>query len=251
MRYKGIICFSAIDWNYLKQRTHYLMAGLAEKGYKVLFIENTGVRCPNVNDIPRVINRIQNAIAQEVPSQIQENLEVFSPLAIPLPFNTLALAYNKKYLVLRINNFLKKNRLKPSDVILWTYLATPVVLSLAGDLDWGLIIYDVVSDPKLIQPDLEPYEKQLLKKADLTFFASATLLKKYCDYTKTPLLLKDGFNLELSYKKVSIPEIKEMPHPRFIYIGGINKKLRLDLIEELAEHFPEGSVILGALVLET
>jgi hypothetical protein len=58
LRYKGVVCFSAIDWDFLKQRTHYLMTGLAKEGLKILFIENTGVRCPGVSDIPRVVNRI-------------------------------------------------------------------------------------------------------------------------------------------------------------------------------------------------
>ncbi|BAF60763.1 glycosyltransferase [Pelotomaculum thermopropionicum SI] len=244
MRYKGVICFSAVDWDFLKQRTHYLMAGLAEKGLRVFFVENTGVRCPGLNDMPRVISRLRTAAGQIKNVEVSSNLDIFSPLAIPFPFSIFAITYNKQYFKLKINNYLKKYNLKPSEIIFWTYLATPVVLSIIRDYKWGVTVYDIVSDSKIIQPRLAPYEEQLLKGSDFTFFASITLYDKYYKLAKNPVLFKDGFNLEIVNKNIDIPEIKEMQRPRFIYIGGLNKKLCLDFIIELAKYFQNGSVIL-------
>jgi glycosyltransferase involved in cell wall biosynthesis len=176
--------------------------------------------------------------------EIPANIDVFSPLAIPLPFNSLAVVYNRQYIKCKINSFLETNDLKPSEVIFWTYLATPAVLLLMKDYKWGVTIYDVVSDPKLIQSRLAPYEEQLIKEADFTFFASITLLDEYSKITKNPVLLIDGFNLKIINEKGVFSKINKMQKPRFVYIGGLNKKLRLDFIVELAKHFQHGSVIL-------
>jgi len=244
LQYKGVICFSAIDWNFLKQRTHYLMAGLAAEGLKVLFIENTGVRSPKIRDFSRVINRLKNAAGQIQEEEIPDGIEIFSPLAVPLPYNRLAINYNKSYISYRVKQYLRANNLKPSEVIFWTCLATPVVLELMQSHSWGVTVYDVVSDPKFIEPRLEPFERLITGQADYTFFASATLYDEYNMSTKNPVLFKDGFNLKLLREEESTSEIEELPHPRFVYIGGINRKIQVDALAALAGHFRGGSIIL-------
>jgi glycosyltransferase involved in cell wall biosynthesis len=219
------------------------MTGMAQKGLKVLFIENTGVRCPGMNDLPRVFNRLSRAVTQTVKDEAPANLNIFSPLALPFPFSKPAIYYNKQYFNLIINNFLRRYDLKPSEVIFWTRLATPLMNSLIKDYSWGLTLYDVVSDAKLVQPLLEPYEKQLLAESDFTFFASASLYDKYYMNTKNPLLFRDGFNTRIMNENITIPKINKLKRPHFVYIGAVNRKLRVDLIEKLARYFRKGSVI--------
>lgn len=244
MKYKGIICFSNIDWNFLRQRTHYLMEGLAAEGLKVLYIENTGVRRPGLQDFPRLINRIRSASRYNRVKDVPYNVEVFSPLAIPLPYNHLAICFNKYYFSMRINKFLKDNKLSPSEVILWSNLATPIILNMMQCESWGKTIYDVVSDPKLIEPRLEIHEKEMISSADFTLFASATLYDEYAPLTKNPVLFKDGFNSELLREVQKNQDIEALPRPRFVYIGGINFKIQVEALKLLAEHFKEGSIIL-------
>lgn len=244
MQYKGVICFSAIDWNFLKQRTHYLMSGLAAEGLKVLFIENTGVRSPKISDLSRVVSRLKNAAGQIQEEEIPVGIEIFSPLAIPLPYNRLAISYNEHYIFQRVKKFLAVNNLKPSEVIFWTYLATPVVLELMQSHSWGVTVYDVVSDPKYIEPLLEHYERLMINVTDYTLFASKTLYDDYSQYTKNPVLFKDGFNLEILNEIVSNPELEKLPRPQLLYIGGINRKIQLEALMALTEHFSNGSIIL-------
>lgn len=244
MRYKGVICFSNIDWNFLKQRTHYLMEGLAAEGLKVLYIENTGVRRPGLRDFPRLINRIKSASGHDRVKDMPSNVEVFSPLAIPLPYNHLAIFFNECYFNQRIKIFLKNNKLSPSEVFFWSNLATPVILNIMQCESWGKTIYDVVSDPKLIEPRLETHEKEMISSADFTLFASATLYDDYAPLTKNPVLFKDGFNLELLLDVQKNQDIEALPRPRFVYVGGINFKIQVEALTVLAEHFKEGSIIL-------
>lgn len=244
MRFKGIICFSNIDWNFLKQRTHYFMAGLAAKGIKVFFIENTGVRIPRIRDFSRVINRVKSAVGQVQAGDIPEGIDILSPLTIPLPYNNLAICYNERNLSKRIKKFLADNKISPPEVIFWSCLATPLVLKLMKSEPWGAKIYDIVSDPKFIEARLEPFEREMVSLADNTFFASATLYDEYYSFTKNPVLFKDGFNLELLLDSKKNPEVEALPRPRFVYVGGLNKKIQTDALASIAGYFKNSSVIL-------
>ncbi len=119
MKYKGVICFSAIDWNFLRQRVHYLTEEFAEKGLKVLFIENTGVRALELKDLRRILSRLNSAWDTRINNQLPNNIELFSPLALPFPYNYPAIIYNTGYLKRRINAFLKAYNLEPAEVLFY------------------------------------------------------------------------------------------------------------------------------------
>lgn len=249
-RFRGVICFAAVDWRFLKQRVHHLMTAFARDGLSVLFIENTGVRAPRLADAARVGQRLSNAIRYRKrdcrkKDILPDCLEVFAPLALPWPYHRLAVWYNRRLFRYRISSFLAQNSLTPKDVFFWTYLTTPAVLETSSLMAWGRLIYDVVSDPKEIEPKLAPYERRLLQQADLTLFASATLKEQYQQVTRHPVLFRDGFNIELAEIADSTPpEIAALPRPRFLYMGGINRKFWVEAITALSEAFPEASIIL-------
>lgn len=248
MKLRGVIILSAVDWNFLRQRVHHLATGMAQAGLKVLFVENTAVRSPRFADLPRILQRLQTAIfrtTDKYGEYVPENLVVYSPLAAPWPYSPMAVTWNFSLLRRRIQRFLEEERLRPEEVLLLTYLATPLVLRLVYSFPWARVVYDVVSDPKQVEPRIAPYEQRLLRRADVTLFASATLLEQYSDYTKNPVLFRDGFNTELLEAKVETPpDVARLPRPRLLYIGGINRKLWVEAIEALCKAVPHGSVIL-------
>jgi hypothetical protein len=80
------------------------------------------------------------------------------------------------------------------------------------------VVYDVVSDPKIVEARLAPSEERLLRRADLTLFASATLLDQYREHTKNPVLFRDGFSTELLDAEVETPaEVARLPPSLSIY----------------------------------
>jgi glycosyltransferase involved in cell wall biosynthesis len=245
---KGVICFAAVDWHFLRQRPHHLMTTLAGLGLKVLFIENTGVRFPHLGDIDRVGKRLKNAFKFKWQKQTDSEtvgLEVYAPLVIPLPFNRGVEWYNEGVLQQRISIFLKRNHLRPENVVIWTYLATPVVMEIAKTMPWHGVVYDVVSDPKEIEPRLEPFELGLLQRANYVLFASATLREQYQEQTRNPVLFRDGFNVELREGSCQAPSsIAALPRPRLLYTGGINRKVWTEALGALSSSLPEASIIL-------
>ena len=83
-----ILCISSIDWDFIWQGHQEIMSTLAAQGHRVLFLENTGVRAPQVRDLPRVRQRVRNwwkgtkGFREERP-----NLFVYSPLVLPMPYS--------------------------------------------------------------------------------------------------------------------------------------------------------------------
>ncbi|WP_071522669.1 hypothetical protein [Neomoorella thermoacetica] len=248
MKLRGAVILAAVDWNFLRQRVHHLAIGMAQAGLKVLFVENTAVRPPRLADLPRILQRLQSAFIRPVNKKgepLPENLAIYSPLAMPWPYSAVAVTWNYTILRRSVQKFLEDEKLRPEEVLLLTYLATPLVLHLIEAFPWARVVYDVVSDPKQVEPRLAPFEKRLLQRADVTLFASATLLDQYRDHTKNPVLFRDGFSTELLDAEIETPpEVGRLPRPRLLYIGGINRKLWVEAIEALCEAVPHGSVIL-------
>lgn len=245
---RGVVLFAAVDWNFLKQRVHHLATGFAAAGLKVLFVENTGVRAPNVRDIPRILERLRSALAgtaRMTKELLPEKVQVFSPLALPFPYRRWAVAYNLRLLRRAVIRFLIEHDLIPQETVLFSYLPTPLVLQLAECFPWKKVVYDVLSDPKEVEPRTAPFEQELLQRADVTLFASATLYEQYREHTLNPLLFRDGFNVELLEVNEAVPpEIATLPRPRILYLGGINRKLWVEAIEALSRAFSTGSILL-------
>ncbi|NPV26674.1 MAG: glycosyltransferase [Firmicutes bacterium] len=245
---KGVVILAAVDWNFLRQRVHHFATSMAQTGLKVLFIENTAVRSPKLGDLPRIIQRLRIIFSSQIDyggEPVPKNLTIYSPLAAPWPYKDAAVAWNHWLLYRKVRRFLMEEKLRPEEVLLYTYLATPLVLRLIEDYPWARVVYDVVSDPKQVEPRLAPFEEQLLRRANITLFASATLLEQYHVHTKNPVLFRDGFSTELLDAEIEIPpDVAKLPRPRLLYIGGINRKLWVEAIEALCEAVPHGSIIL-------
>lgn len=245
---EGIVILAAIDWKFLKQRPQHLAEGFAKRGLQVLFVENTGVRSPRLSDFRRLWGRVQNALTTrrfKEKGGCGHRIEVFSPLAVPLPYSSWAGAYNARFVGRRIQTFLTRHRLGAEQVVLLSYMATPLALSLADGFPWGTVIYDVVSDPKKVEPRLAQTERRFLRRADLTLFASASLRDAYGVLATKPVLFRDGYSLDLLAEPGEIAsEIRGLPCPRFLYLGGLNHKVWAECLTRLADTYPESSVIL-------
>ncbi len=92
----------------------------------------------------------------------------------------------------------------------------------------------------------------LFRKTTFTLFTSATLLDQYWKDTGNPVLFRDGFSTELLDAEVETPpEVARLPRPRFLYLGGINRKFWVEAIKALCDGVPHGSVILMGPVVHS
>ena len=100
MKNSDVVIFGGRDWHNNWVTGHRLANSLTKNGNRVLFIENTGIRSARIKDLSRIIKRIKNWITSiRGFKKISENLTIFSPIVIPLPYSKTANYINSFFLI--------------------------------------------------------------------------------------------------------------------------------------------------------
>ncbi len=252
-KFDAIVCLSAIDWDFLWQRTQEIMSQFANMGYPVLFVENTGARRPGLRDAPRVWNRLKKGLSPTNNiEQIEKssNIEIFSPMALPFPYMSMAIKFNTNLVIERVLEFGKKHDIPLNRILLWSYLTTPLAVELAQDLPWAAVVIDLVSDPCKVQGDKKfaVSHQRMLKLADVVLCASVpmknTAKQQISGDSDKLLLFEDGFSTGLidtvQYGLGEPSLLDQMEDTTMVaYIGGVNNKIWWDAVSVMVSEFPE------------
>ena len=243
-----IICLSTIDWDFIWQAHQEIMAALADRGHKVLFVENTGVRPPTLRDLPRLRKRIRNwwrgtkGFRQDRP-----NLTVYSPLVLPLPYSRVARVINRFLMVRALRRWMRASRFgRP---IIWTFLPTPTARDLIGALDPELVLYhctDDLSSSSRPARRIAESEAQLLRDADLVFVTSEKLGEHARRFRPEVNLFPSGVNVgrfERTRDDASnVPaDMRDLKRPIVGYIGGLHQWVDQALVAEVAHRVPDAT----------
>jgi uncharacterized SAM-binding protein YcdF (DUF218 family)/glycosyltransferase involved in cell wall biosynthesis len=250
-RLPDVLCISSIDWDFIWQGHQEIMSTLAAQGHRVLFVENTGVRAPNVRDLPRVRQRVRNwwrgtkGFREERP-----NLFVYSPLLLPLPYSRPALWINRFLLMRALRRWMRATGFyRP---IAWTFLPTPLALDLLRELDPQLTIYycidDLASSSRSARR-IVPTEQRLFRTADLVFVTSEKLRRRAAQFSERVHLFPFGVNFE-RFDRVRVStepppaDLTSMARPIVGYVGGLHQWVDQPLIAAVASRLPDVSFAL-------
>ncbi|MBI3584506.1 MAG: YdcF family protein [Nitrospinae bacterium] len=251
LKNENIICISSIDWDFIWQGHQEIMSTFARNGNRVLFIENTGVRTPNIRDIPRLKKRIINWFKTTKGFKNEmENLYVYSPIGLPFPYSRIAKWINKYLLLIPIKRWMKA--MEFYEPIVWTFLPTGTALDIIEGLDKKLLIYYCIADFEKLSDKPEKVAKTeniLIKKCDVIFAQGETLKQKCRKFNDNVMIFPFGVSFELFENfKTSLngtPEdIKKIKKPIIGYIGGIHRHIDFKLIRYIAENRPDWSLAL-------
>lgn len=252
-KFDAVVCLSAIDWDFLWQRTQEVMSQFALLNYPVLFIENTGVRVPGLKDVPRVLKRFKKLVVSDksrITGRKFNNIEVLSPQVLPFPYSPSAVKLNNAILRGKILRFSTQNGIPIDRILFWTYMTTPLGLELATGLNWADVVVDLVSDPSKVQGagGIACSHKKMLEIANLVLCASEAMVrtaKQQVNYEHHPkiTLFEDGFSTGLlddihhDIDQLQTP----VDYSRHVvtYIGGINDKIWWDAVSSMAQNLPE------------
>jgi uncharacterized SAM-binding protein YcdF (DUF218 family)/glycosyltransferase involved in cell wall biosynthesis len=251
LRGANILCVSSIDWDFIWQGHQQIMATLAAAGNQVLFVENTGVRPPRPRDLPRLRRRLVNwwrgvrGFRQE-----RENLVVYSPLLVPLPYSRVARWLNRIVLTRALRRWIWTTGFHRP--ILWTFLPTPIVHDLAVALDVEMIVYYCIDDLASSSPAarrITRSEEKLFRSADLVFVTSEKLRTRAASYSERVHLFPFGvdyatFARARDAADPAPPELAALPRPIVGYIGGLHHWIDQPLLGEVADRMPEASFVL-------
>ena len=228
------VIFGARDWTNDWITQHRLAKSLSEKGHRVLFIENTGIRSLKLKDFPRVVERIKNWFSSTRGfKKINQNLTIYSPILIPFPYSEIIKPINSFFFSRILRFWLNKNRF--NNVVFITFLATPLIDDFIESTSHLIRIYYSSDNHEMASQNKKFLfsEKKIIDSSNIVFATSQKLFEKLKDRNKNTYKIPAGVELNKFNKSDTdtVPhDLKKIPKPIVGFIGGVNNKIDTDLI---------------------
>ena len=250
LRGRNIVCVSTIDWSFLWQEHQGVMSVFARSGNRVLFVENTGVRAPGWRDANRVATRLRKWLSGEGRfGPVADNIFLYSPLALPLPYSRIAQRINRALVCSSIRRWLEHNAFE--DPILFTFLPTQFTVDLIDAIAPRLSIFyctDKLSETSPAARRILPYERRVLERCDLVF-ASSDRLVDYCRAHNPEVhLFPIGVSLEKFERawrgEAAVPaDVARLPRPVIGFVGGLRACMDQPLLRQLSQRMPHATLV--------
>jgi len=157
------------------------------------------------------------------------------------------------YLVKTIRKLVEK--LEMRNPLLW--VSNPLMAKHIGRLGEKLSVFDAIDDwtlhpqKKLITKSTGRGYEIAAKKADIIFTVSNSLAKKLGQNRKDVYRISNGVNLELFQPRgyQVPPEMALLPRPIIGYVGALQERVNISILETIARKTPQSSLVLiGPLV---
>jgi glycosyltransferase involved in cell wall biosynthesis len=248
---RNVVCLSSIDWDFIWQGHQEIMASLARHGNRVLFVENTGVRAPALQDMPRLWQRLRNWRRGSYGfRRVEDNLVVYSPILLPFPYSRWARWINRALLLTMLRRWMRATRFERP--LVWTFLPTPLAQDLIRGLDPELTVYYCIDDLASSSPaarQIAASEAQLFRVADLVFVTSEKLRERAAHFTDQVYVSPFGVNYSLfdavHRQEAALPaELQALPRPLIGYVGGIHQWVDQELLATVVARLSEASFVL-------
>lgn len=232
-------------WDGPRHNRHYFCEELSRRA-KVLFVS------PPFN-IERVITGVgKGTLSRSGVRQLSPTLTNYVPSKL-LFTNHRFPAYDRWAAAQRVRSMrriMRSQSIEEPALIIWH----PQYRSLIGKFDERLLIYYVYDQYSGYTGGSarkeSPEELELLKRADLVFVLSRELYNEKAKYAEGRLVhLANAANFEMFSKSreaaTPVPaDIQSIPSPKLGYIGTINEKVDLRVLERLATARPDCSIVL-------
>ncbi|GIP44130.1 glycosyl transferase [Paenibacillus sp. J45TS6] len=243
------IIISTADWdNPFWTNKQHIAKRLADRGYKVLYLNSMGLRAPSGNskDLKRILRRFK--LMFKGLQQRHDNLWVWSPIVIPYQKSSFVRKLNFLISKYFIKHYVKK--LNFTNYILWTYNPISQPLLNKGEVTSVYHCVDEVSvQPGMPEEVIREQELLLVKNVDIVFATSQSLYEKRksintATYYSANVADFDHFS-QARTKKYEIPmELKKLQGPIIGFIGAISGyKLDYQLIYEIAQSNPDKNFV--------
>jgi len=243
LRGRDILCFSH-DWTGDPLSKTHLMR-LLSKDNRILWINSIGYRTPTVSkaDASRALKKLR--AATERIKEVEPNIFVLSPIAIPAYGNESLRLLNRHLLLFQVKRAMRK--LGFQQVINWIF--NPPAAVIARRLGEDKLIYHCVDEYTAFSgvsaSVMADFENMLLQKADLAIVTSERLLKSRSKINPDTVLVRHGVD-HAHFRKALDPEtrvpqeIRDLPRPIIGFFGLIADWVDVDLMTDVAKHFSDG-----------
>ncbi|MCD9187848.1 MAG: glycosyltransferase [Pyrinomonadaceae bacterium] len=246
LRGRDILCFSH-DWTGDPLSKTHLMRVLSREN-RILWINAIANRMPTTSskDISRIFKKLKSFT--EPVKEVEPNIHVLNPLAIPTYGNDAVRKFNEKFLVSQVKKAMRKLKFQsPINMVF-----NPAAGLLAGKLGESELIYYCVDEYTAftgVAAGLKEIEEDLFSKSDLVIVSAEKLFESKHHFNKNTFVIRHGTDWKHFRKALSdetkIPdEIKNLPRPIIGFHGLLADWVDFELLKKTAEHFKNGSLVL-------
>lgn len=253
LRGRDILSFSH-DWTGDPLSKTHLMRVLS-KDNRILWINAIANRMPTASskDIKRIFTKLKKFT--EPVREVEPNIFVLNPLAIPTYGSSLVREFNQRFLVSQVKKAMRRLKFEqPLNMVF-----NPAAGLLAGKLNEREIIYYCVDDYTEftgVASGLKEIEEELFRRADVVIVSAKKLFDDKKKYNENTQIIRHGTDWRHFRKSLDeateIPsEIKNLPKPIIGFHGLLADWVDYELIKKVAEKYKNGSVVLiGKIALD-
>lgn len=246
LRGRDILCFSH-DWTGDPLSKTHLMRVLSKEN-RILWVNAIANRMPTASskDFSRIVKKLKSFT--EPVKEVEPNIHVLNPLAIPAYGTEAVRNFNQKFLISQVKKAMRKlDFSQPINMVF-----NPAAGLLAGKLGESELIYYCVDEYTAFTGaavGLKEIEEDLFRKSDLVIVSAEKLFESKQHFNKNTFVIRHGTDWKHFRKSLDdetkIPdEIADLPKPIIGFHGLLADWVDFDLIKKTAEHFSEGSVVL-------
>ncbi|OJH37094.1 glycosyltransferase [Cystobacter ferrugineus] len=247
LRGRDLVVFSN-DWDGDPLSKVHIMRILSRDN-RVLWVNSIGNRAPkaNAHDARRIWNKL--AKFTEGVREVEPNLFVLAPLAVPFYGSEAVRALNRTLLRAQVQRAMRQLHFKRP--ISWSFL--PASAPVSGRLGEEFVVYHCVDEFSAFSDTngrhIAELEEQLLKRADLVITSAERLRENKARVNPSTVLVRHGvdFNHFAKACDASTPipaDIANLPKPILGFFGLVADWVDTEAIAAAAKAHPEGSVVI-------
>jgi glycosyltransferase involved in cell wall biosynthesis len=247
LRGRDLLCFSH-DWNGDPLSKNHLMRVLARDN-RVLWVNSIGYRTPTASkaDVSRAFKKL--SAAMEPIKEVEANIFVLNPLAIPAYGSSSVRDFNRLFLRWQIKRAMRGLKFKRPI----NFVFNPAAAVIAGQLNEEQLIYYCVDEYSaftgVTARALLEMEQQLCRRSHLVVVSADKLYESKAPFNPHTYLIRHGVDYS-HFRKALDPatrvpdELLNLPRPIIGFHGLIADWVDTDLLLLLAQTFSEGSLVL-------
>lgn len=246
LRGQDMLCFSH-DWTGDPLSKTHLMRLLAREN-RILWVNSIGYRRPTVTkaDVHRAWRKLK--AAAEPVREVERNIFVLNPLAIPAYEYPAVRSLNRIWLRQQVRSAM--NKLQFRAPLNWVF--NPAAEVVAGSLGEQQIIYYCVDEytafTGVSSDRLGALENRLIQRADTVLVSSDRLYQSKVAKNRRTFLVRHGVDFEhfqcALLAETSIPhEIATLPRPVIGFFGLVADWVDVELMAAVAKRFSQGSLV--------
>jgi glycosyltransferase involved in cell wall biosynthesis len=246
LRGRDLVVFSN-DWDGDPLSKVHIMRILSRDN-RVLWVNSIGNRAPkaNAHDLRRIWKKL--ASFTEGIREVEPNLFVLAPLAIPFYGSELVRTANRELLRAQVRRAMKRLHFKRP--ISWSFL--PASAPVSGRLGEEFVVYHCVDEFSAFSDTngrhIAELEEKLLRRADLVITSADRLRDNKARVNPNTVLVRHGVDFNHFVKACDpstlIPEdIAKLPRPILGFFGLVADWVDIEAIAAAARAHREGSVV--------